>query len=210
VGWQELTRRRVNGPSGVALRAARKAAGLSQTALGALAGVGRHAVSYWECKPTIDRRGWAVQRMAKAVAQIAALLQDYHPNTHACGMGLSHGLSGLPDYSRPSAGARAVDGSYSIAKADAQLEVAVAKALASQQERDAQRRARVRVICSAKTTRTGKPCRNKSEAGRRRCKHHGGRSTGPKTAEGRERIAEAQRKRWALWRDRHANYRHLA
>jgi hypothetical protein len=37
----------------------------------------------------------------------------------------------------------------------------------------------------------------KSEAGRRRCKFHGGLSTGPKTAEGRARIAEAQRRRWA-------------
>ena len=29
-----------------------------------------------------------------------------------------------------------------------------------------------------------------------RCKMHGGRSTGPLTAEGRRRIAEAQRRRW--------------
>ena len=29
-----------------------------------------------------------------------------------------------------------------------------------------------------------------------RCKLHGGRSTGPRTAEGRQRIAEAQRRRW--------------
>jgi hypothetical protein len=39
--------------------------------------------------------------------------------------------------------------------------------------------------------------RNKSEPGRKRCKFHGGRLTGPKTAEGRARIAAAQRKRWA-------------
>jgi hypothetical protein len=31
-------------------------------------------------------------------------------------------------------------------------------------------------------------------------KFHGGLSTGPKTPEGRARIAEAQRKRWAAWR----------
>ena len=29
-----------------------------------------------------------------------------------------------------------------------------------------------------------------------RCKLHGGRSTGPRSVEGRRRIAEAQRKRW--------------
>lgn len=54
---------------------------------------------------------------------------------------------------------------------------------------------RLRVICGAKT-RKGTPCRAKSEPGRRRCKFHGGMSTGPKTEEGKARIAEAQRRRW--------------
>lgn len=45
--------------------------------------------------------------------------------------------------------------------------------------------------CGAKT-RKGHPCRMTSEPGKRRCKFHGGMSTGPKTPEGRERIAAAQ------------------
>lgn len=49
-------------------------------------------------------------------------------------------------------------------------------------------------------TRKGTPCRCKPLPGKRRCKFHGGLSTGPKTSEGRERIAEAQRRRWASWR----------
>lgn len=49
-------------------------------------------------------------------------------------------------------------------------------------------------------TRKGTPCRCKPLPGKRRCKFHGGASTGPKTPEGRERIAEAQRRRWAKWR----------
>ncbi len=53
-----------------------------------------------------------------------------------------------------------------------------------------------RVTCGAKT-RSGAPCRAKSEPGRQRCRFHGGLSTGPKTKKGRERIAQAQRKRWA-------------
>jgi hypothetical protein len=32
------------------------------------------------------------------------------------------------------------------------------------------------------------------------CKFHGGKSTGPRTPEGRARIAEVQRRRWASWR----------
>jgi transcriptional regulator with XRE-family HTH domain len=63
----------------------------------------------------------------------------------------------------------------------------------------AYRVAAFRVTCGAKT-RKGTPCRAKSEPGRRRCRFHGGLSTGPKTAEGRARIAEAQHKRWAAWR----------
>jgi len=50
----------------------------------------------------------------------------------------------------------------------------------------------------------GTACKNMSVPGRRRCKHHGGRSTGPKTPEGRERISEAQRRRWARWLEQHS------
>jgi ABC transporter substrate binding protein len=41
-----------------------------------------------------------------------------------------------------------------------------------------------------------------SWARQRRCRFHGGLSTGPKTAEGKARIAEAQRRRWAAVRGR--------
>ena len=37
--------------------------------------------------------------------------------------------------------------------------------------------------------------------GKRRCRFHGGLSTGPRTMEGRARIAEAQRRRWRAFRD---------
>ena len=58
-----------------------------------------------------------------------------------------------------------------------------------------QKAARYRQLCGAKT-RKGHPCKMMSEAGKRRCKFHGGMSTGPKTPEGKARIAKAQRKRW--------------
>jgi DNA-binding XRE family transcriptional regulator len=53
--------------------------------------------------------------------------------------------------------------------------------------------------CGART-RKGTPCKCKALPGKQRCKFHGGMSTGPKTAEGRARIAEAQRRRWAEYR----------
>jgi hypothetical protein len=52
------------------------------------------------------------------------------------------------------------------------------------------------------------PCRCKALA-IGRCKFHGGLSTGPKTAEGQAKIAEAQRKRWAA-RRQEASGQHLS
>jgi hypothetical protein len=41
------------------------------------------------------------------------------------------------------------------------------------------------LICGAKGKRTGKPCPSKAIYANGRCRHHGGLSTGPTTAEGR-------------------------
>lgn len=45
-----------------------------------------------------------------------------------------------------------------------------------------------RVPCSAHLANGGR-CTRKSEPGRRRCRYHGGKSTGPRTAEGKARVA---------------------
>lgn len=44
-----------------------------------------------------------------------------------------------------------------------------------------------RVTCGAKRHRDGQPCQAKSEPGKRRCRFHGGRSTGPRTEAGKAR-----------------------
>ncbi|PJK28921.1 HGGxSTG domain-containing protein [Minwuia thermotolerans] len=56
-----------------------------------------------------------------------------------------------------------------------------------------------RPTCGART-RQGRPCRAKAVPGKRRCRLHGGLATGPRTPEGRARIAAAQRARWQAWR----------
>jgi hypothetical protein len=56
-----------------------------------------------------------------------------------------------------------------------------------------------RPTCGARN-RQGTPCIVRVEAGKRRCRFHGGLSTGPKTEEGRARIAKAQRRRWKAFR----------
>ncbi|WP_430539508.1 HGGxSTG domain-containing protein [Lysobacter niastensis] len=43
--------------------------------------------------------------------------------------------------------------------------------------------------CCGARTRAGTPCRTKPIPGRTRCRWHGGRSTGPKTPEGRAKAA---------------------
>ena len=54
------------------------------------------------------------------------------------------------------------------------------------------------LFCGA-MTRKGLPCVAKPIGGSSRCRNHGGLSTGPKSAEGKARIAAAARKRWASW-----------
>src|SRR5215471_9744674 len=54
--------------------------------------------------------------------------------------------------------------------------------------------------CGAKT-RAGGTSMVRVEFGKARCRFHGGLSTGPKTEAGRARIAEAQRRRWCLYRE---------
>ena len=71
---------------------------------------------------------------------------------------------------------------------------------AAKRARESEERVRFREIrrqpCGAKT-RAGPPCQRKGLGRGGRCANHGGASTGPKTPEGRQRIAEAQRRRWA-------------
>lgn len=70
-------------------------------------------------------------------------------------------------------------------------------ALGNRQSRRSDRR-----LCGAKT-RAGGACQVRAEPGRARCRFHGGKSTGPKTEAGRNRISEAQRRRWQAFRERH-------
>ena len=58
-----------------------------------------------------------------------------------------------------------------------------------------------RVICGAKN-RKGNACKLWSVIGKKRCRFHGGLSTGPKTQAGRDRIREAQLKRWAIHKNK--------
>lgn len=159
--------------TGKELAALRRAARMTQADLARRAGIGRHAVSYWECKSRVDRQAWAVSR----IAGVLALPDDASPE-RAC--------AAMTDSPWRKAAARAEAAAIAAMEQRRQVRLATANA-------------RRRVRCRART-RKGTPCRCKSEPGKARCKFHGGLSTGARTPEGRARIAEAQRRRWARWR----------
>ncbi|TGD42287.1 XRE family transcriptional regulator [Pseudotabrizicola sediminis] len=161
--------------TGAALKASRKAAGLTQRALAQLSGVSREAVQYWEAKNTVPLK-WGAPRSFAKVLELPTLADLIPHNARAGGWG---------DTQKRDERAR--------------IDAWVEAQMVLWREREAQRKARCRVVCGAKT-RKGGECRNKSEAGRRRCKFHGGKSTGARTPDGKERIAGAQRRRWAAWR----------
>ena len=158
--------------TGLELRAHRRAKGLSQQALSLKASVSRDTVRYWEAKAEVDLWGWAPRRLLDALG-----MKNYRTSTRV--------RAGWSDTLRD--------------KEQERLDRRSKALLAALREKLAKAAAVARVRCGART-RKGAPCRSLSEPGRRRCRFHGGRSTGPRTQKGRERIAEAQRRRWERWR----------
>ena len=143
---------------------------MTQAQLAQAAGVGRSAVQYWERLPGMDPTAWAVSRMAGALGWVLpARMQRNNARAREWG---------------------------DRARWEVEAAMQAAAAFAAWKERESARAARRRVICGA-MTRKGTSCRMKSEPGKRRCKFHGGKSTGARTPEGIERIREAQRRRWA-------------
>lgn len=176
---------------GAEIKALRRKAGISQTRMGELIGFSRHAVSYWETKTgPLTRRQYRYGAPARMLKMLGVEVLPYFcRSTRAQGDGvLGGGASELTN--TPARGGGLLPNDLQQEQLDRECERLKAKALEKQK--------RQRVLCGAKT-RKGHPCRNKSEPGRRRCKFHGGLSTGPKSPEGKARIAEAQRRRWARY-----------
>lgn len=155
--------------TGKELAAMRRRAGLSQAALAGRVGVSRQTISYWESQPALDGRTTTLTRIARAL--------DSDDRTALLA-------------SRPGLGFIALYFAAPILPEQMSL---IFSALARRKTTLATMR---RQTCGA-MTRRGMECLLKSEPGKKRCRLHGGLSTGPTTAEGKLRIATAQRKRWA-------------
>lgn len=156
------------------LAALRRRAGLSQIALAKRAGVSRQTISHWENKSALDGRAATLAIIARAFDE---------PDRQRI-------LSSRPD---PAFGRLQIVGPINLAQ--------LRMLHASKSMRSAAHAQMHRQRCGARTRR-GMACKLKSEPGKARCRLHGGLSTGPKTAEGEARIADAQRKRWAEHRVR--------
>lgn len=146
------------------LKGFRIAAGLSRRRLANLAEVHPDTVRYWERKARIDLRGWAPDRLLRALGKGDLVQRHVYPARSMLGI--------FPHSMRTRGGVLAAN------------------------EKTVQRQP-----CSART-RKGAPCRAMAINGKGRCKFHGGMSTGPRTPEGRARIADAQRKRWEMARSK--------
>ena len=154
--------------TGKELAALRRRSGLSQSALARRTGLSRQAISYWEGKPALDGRAATLTKIASAFDQT----DRQHILNSRPGLGFTalHFTAPTPEH-------------WNLIH----TAIAIRKATEAQLQRRP---------CGA-TTRKGAACKLASEPGKKRCRLHGGLSTGPKTAEGKARIAEAQRRRWA-------------
>lgn len=153
--------------TGDELKAARTQRGLSRRTLAERAEVHPDTVKYWEAKATVDLRGWGPKRLLQALGIDRPSNDGLTPPRRTAHA--SWGIFRTPTRARD--GVLEKSGGFPGA----------AKSRSGQ--------------CGART-RKGTPCRAKALPGKMRCKYHGGMSTGPKTPEGRERISEAQRRRW--------------
>lgn len=157
--------------SGRQLAALRRAAGANQTELARAAGIGRNTVSYWENKHTISRSSISVKRMCEALG----ISIQHDPSTI---VSWEERLTEHPSsHGKKSTSSKPEQGLGSVTDAHNPAQT----------------------TCGART-RKGRACRLAPELGKRRCKAHGGLSTGARTLEGRVKIAEAQQRRWAAWR----------
>lgn len=98
-----------------------------------------------------------------------------------------HGVDGLAEFLRPSIDKWGLIGALDRWRLPL---IATPKALRGEPFKAPERN-----ICGART-RTGAPCKRKPISGKRRCRNHGGLSTGPRTPEGQARAKANLLLRW--------------
>ena len=174
---------------GAQIRAARSLLGWSQDELASAAGLHLNAIVYWEQKPVIP----SARHEPHACRKIAQALR----------------CAGVEFIGHAKPGVRLVENTNYVMKPPSRRRarhgvIPVSSHLAMLLMRTKTLpavvvRRKSSSPCGART-RAGAQCRRMG-LGNGRCPNHGGLSSGPKSIAGRTRIAEAQRRRWAKWRD---------
>jgi hypothetical protein len=172
---------------GSQISAARALLGWSQSQLAIAARLHLNSVVYWESKTPISgrREPYACRLIREAFLKAGVEFVGHaKPGVRLV---QNHNYCG-----RPPSRARAQHGVIPVISGQG--------AWPPNTQRHDPRLTATRMACGARTRANGS-CRAKAMANHR-CRMHGGLSSGPKTSAGRARIAEAQRRRWARWRNR--------
>lgn len=154
------------GFGGCDLRSLRLLCRRTQSCVAAAAGVHVDTVRYWERKKELDLQNKSVRALLKSLGAQSLYRAADARRQKAIGTAYATSTRG---------------------RAHARLGVLA--------EAQSEFTAGGRTVCGAKTRR-GTPCVAKAVRGKKRCRIHGGLSTGPRTKEGRARISKAQRRRW--------------
>jgi hypothetical protein len=177
--------------SGAQIRAARGLLGWTQARLARASGLHPNAIAYWEGHKDIPTGIWrepvACRRIRAALLEVGVeflqlpvvgvrLAARHNKATSTRRRARAH--HGVLRFSRPRKCKTSVIPAHPVKVRGRSLARA----------------------CAART-RTGRPCVRRALANGR-CPNHGGLSSGPKSEAGRQRIAEAQKQRWARWRSR--------
>jgi len=177
--------------TGAQIRAARALLDWTQHDLADAAGLHVNSVSYWECQAEFPsglfREPVACRQIRQVLARAGVkFLSDPAPGVQ---------LRGKATITPPQRAAARTRASSGIIVEEIVADITPANTLGPSQPINKKPGAR----CGAKT-RSGQACRRPGLGRGGRCANHGGASTGPRSDEGRKRIALAQKKRWARFR----------
>jgi transcriptional regulator with XRE-family HTH domain len=173
--------------TGAQIKAARALLGWTIDDLAEVAGVNPNTVIRWEGMIAIPlRTPYGVQRITTALGKNDVIpFAEPTPGVR---------LAERPIFATPKARARA---GHEVSPPTEKITPPVQHPIVTKQP--SREPMRPRRACGAHARSTGKPCQRPALANGR-CVNHGGLSTGAKTAEGRARIAEAARRRWAQYK----------
>lgn len=174
------------------LRAARALLGWSRAKLARAAGVHPNTVAWWESMSEIPTAPFKEPVACRSMRQ--ALLGAGVRTVTSPRIGVE--LCETPITAHQHAPARAHHG---VIPPPEPMDLLFATSRAVEPDKTiAPAPVKANTLCGART-RHGAPCKRKGlHSGR--CRNHGGASTGPRTQQGRDRIAAAQRRRWIAWR----------